>query len=119
MKGTIFLEKSNTINWLAENVTGDVEGTQLAMNVIQTLITEHAPVNILVDLSKAQRPTSEQRKIIIGTIQANKDRIKKIAFFGDSPLMKAVSFFIINTSGFSPIKFFSTRHQALTWLKTE
>ncbi|OGY88728.1 MAG: hypothetical protein A2677_00150 [Candidatus Komeilibacteria bacterium RIFCSPHIGHO2_01_FULL_52_14] len=116
MKGTVFVDSNKIINWAPENPTGDVEGTKLAMEVMEGLVNEQGPSSILVDLSKSKRPNALQRQIIINTIRANIHNLKKIAFFGETPLMKAVTYFVINTVGFANIQFFSSRSEALQWL---
>ncbi len=117
MKDRVFVDNDGILNWIPGNTTGDVEGTSLSVNVLTGLLEEHGPIAVLVDLTRAQRPNSLQRQIIINALQSNRHNIKKIALFGESPLMKAVSFFIINTSGYDAMKFFSTRNKATIWLR--
>lgn len=119
MKGKIFVEKNKIINWMPENPTGDTEGIRLAMDVLDNLVSENPPAHILVDLSKAHRPDANARALIIDTIRRNSKSIKKIALCGHSPLMKAVSYFVINTSGYNNMQFFSSRHEAAEWLLRE
>ena len=108
------------MNWIAEDPTDDVEGIKLSMDIMVGLLEEHqGPINLIVDLSKGQRPNKVQRQIIINTLQSNHHNIKKVAIFGASPLMKAVSYFVINTAGFERIKFFDSRQQAIQWLHSE
>jgi len=116
-KDKVFLDKNNIISWIPENQSGDTEGTKTAFDVLESLITDHNATSILVDLSKAEKPSSEQRKIMVQRIKDNYDMIKKVALFGDTPLMKVVAYFIINASELKNIRFFSSRSQALTWLK--
>jgi hypothetical protein len=117
MKDKVFVDSDSIVNWIPENVTGDVEGTSVAVNVLSELIEEHAPSSILVDLTKAQRPNTLQRQVIINALQSNKHNIHKVALFGESPLMKAVAYFIINASNYGTIRFFSSRNKATIWLK--
>lgn len=117
MKDKVFVDNEGILNWIPENVTGDVEGTSLSINVLTDLLEEHAPAMILVDLSKAERPNALQRQIIINAVQSNKHNIKRVALFGETPLMKAVAFFIINASGYDCMRFFSSRNKATMWLK--
>ena len=119
MKGKIFIDSSKIINWIPEDPTGDVEGTKLAMDVMESLIEEQGPSSILVDLSKAPRPNGLQRQIMINSIQSNFHNIRKIAIFGENALMKAVAYFVVNTSGYGNLKFFSNRSEATQWLLTE
>jgi hypothetical protein len=117
MKDRVFIDSDNILNWIAENPTGDVEGTTLSVDVLSNLLDEHGPISILVDLTKADRPNTLQRQIILNGIQSNRHTIKKIAIFGESPLMKAVAYFIINASGYEQMKFFTSRNKATSWLK--
>ncbi len=117
MKDRVFVDSDNILNWIPGNQTGDVEGTSMSVNVLSELLEERSPSCVLVDLSRAQRPNTLQRQIIINGLQSNRHNIQKIALFGESPLMKAVSYFIINTSGYENMKFFSSRNKAVTWLK--
>ncbi len=112
----VFIDSHNFINWIVENPTGDIEGTRLAIEVMIQLLEESDPMSILVDLSKGHRPNAEQRNIVIQAIKDNFDKIKKIAIFGESPLMKAVAYFILNATGYNHIRFFSIRHLAEAWL---
>ncbi|MBI4091097.1 MAG: STAS/SEC14 domain-containing protein [Candidatus Komeilibacteria bacterium] len=117
MKGKVFVDSAQIVNWIPEDPTGDIEGTKLAMEVMEGIVEEQGPSLILVDLTKGQRPNALQRQIIINTIRSNMHSIKKIAIFGESALMKAVAFFVINTSGYSNMRFFSSRSQAIQWLQ--
>lgn len=117
MKDKVFVDSDSILNWIPENNTGDVEGTSVSVNLLSELLEEHAPASVLVDLSKAQRPNTLQRQIIINALQSNKHNLRRVALFGESPLMKAVAYFIINTSGYDNIKFFSSRNKATLWLK--
>jgi hypothetical protein len=117
MKDRVFIDSDTILNWIPGNPTGDIEGTSLSVNVLSDLLEEHSPTCVLVDLTRAQRPNTLQRQIIINGLQSNRHNIKKIALFGESPLMKAVSYFIINTSGYENMKFFSSRNKAVLWLK--
>ena len=116
MKGKVFADSAGIINWIPEDPTGDVEGTKLAVNVIEGLLDEQGPSTILVDLSKAPRPNALQRQIVINGLQSNFHNITKIAFFGHNALMKAVAYFVINNAGFQNIRFFANRNQATQWL---
>jgi len=119
MKGKIFVDSSKIINWIPEDPTGDIEGTKLAMDVMEGLLEEQGLSSILVDLTKSRRPNPLQRQIIINALQSNSHNIKKIALFGQTALMKAVAHFVINASGYERMKFFASRSQALQWLTHE
>ena len=119
MKGKIFADTNNIIHWMPENPTGDLEGVTLAMDILEQLVNDHKPAMILVDLSKGQRPDAASRQMIISTIKRNAPSIKKNALCGHSPLMKAVAFFVINTSGYKNMRFFPSRHEASAWLMEE
>ncbi len=117
MTDKIFMSNGTIVNWIPESMTGDEESIQKSMEVMNDLIEEHGPVTVLVDLSKAHRPNSKQREIIISALQADSHKILKIALFGETPLMKAVAYYVINTSGFSNMRFFANRSKAEQWLK--
>jgi hypothetical protein len=117
MHDKIFIDDINILNWVPDTEAGDVESVRGSMSLLSELIDEHTPTLLLVDLTRSHRPNAEQRKIIVQTLKANAHRILKMAFFGDTPLMKAVSYFIINASGFTNVKFFSSRTKAISWLK--
>lgn len=119
MKGKVFIDRHNIINWVPEDPTGDVEGTKLACDVMQNLLEEHGPMNILVDLTKAPLPDLQQRTVVIDAIKKNFQWIKRIAIFGESPIMKVVASFIIMTAGYGNVRFFSSRNQARAWLEEE
>jgi hypothetical protein len=118
-KDKVFLDRNNIINWIPENPTGDIEGTILSFDVMRELLNECGPTSVLVDLSKAIRPDASQRKIMIERIKDDLGNIKKGAIFGNTPLMKAVAYFVINATGIKNIKFFDSRNQAMTWLRQE
>ena len=117
MKGKVFVDSAQIVNWIPEDPTGDIEGTKLAMDVLESIIEEAGPSLILVDLTKGLRPNALQRQIIINAIRRNFNNIQKVAIFGESALMKAVAFFVINASGYSNMKFFPSRSQAIQWLQ--
>lgn len=119
MNSKVFVDSNKIINWIPEDPTGDIEGTKLAMEVMESLTEEEGPSNILVDLSKAHRPNALQRQIIINTIQSNAHNIKNVAFFGENALMRAVAYFVINTAGYNNIRFFANRNEAIQWLTKE
>ena len=112
----VFKDHQSIINWIPENETGDIEGTKQSIEVIVSLLDENDTNGILVDLSKAERPDSHQRQIIVNAVKSNISKIKRIAIFGETPLLKTIAYFIINATGYSNMKFFDTRNHALAWL---
>lgn len=117
MSEKIFLDNHGIINWIPENSSGDLVGTKLSVDVMASLVEEKSPAVLLVDLSKAKRPTREQRDIIINGLQVNAHHIKKIALFGQTPLMKVISYYIIHATNFDTMRFFDSRTEAIAWLR--
>lgn len=117
MKSKIFVDHNSIINWIPEDETGAMEKTTLGVEVLEQLVMEHQPAKILVDLTKAQRPNHDQRQIIIRALRDNLDHICCIAFFGQSAVLKAITYFIINATNFGHIKFFDNRTEAVQWLQ--
>ena len=113
----VFIDRYRILNWIPENPSGNVEGTQRSVDLMVNLLDEHGEMNILVDLSKADRPTAEQRKVIVNALRSYLKKIKKVAIFGQTPLMKAVSYFIIHAAGYSNTRFFDSRNKAEAWLR--
>lgn len=117
MSEKVFLDNHRILNWTPENPTGDIAGTRLSLDVMQSLLDEHGPLSILVDLSKAPLPSPEQRAMEINSLQINAHRIKKIALFGHTPLLKVVAYYIIHATNFDAMKFFNSRTEAVAWLR--
>ena len=116
MNDKVFVDSKGILNWIPETPYGQTEGTKGAIDMIKQLLDEHGPMRILIDLSKSERPDKHQRQIIINALRNNFHNVSKIALFGVAPVMKAVAFFIINSAGYSNLKFFSSRSQAESWL---
>lgn len=115
-KDKVFVDSKNILNWIPENPYGDASGTKATIDLMKQLLDEHGPMPILVDLSKADKPDKDQRQIIISSIQNNFHNISRIALFGETPILKVISFFIINTANYKNMKFFSSRSIAEKWL---
>lgn len=75
-------------------------------------------LNLLIGLSKANKVSSEARKIIIEQIYKDPD-LGKIATFGQDQVARLVNRFMIKASslGSDRIKVFETKEQAIEWFK--
>ncbi len=73
-------------------------------------------VNFLVDLNKVGQPSSEARKIFKDLQEHNK--VSKTALFGIHTIEKILASFVMSVSKKGNQRFFSTKEEALTWLKS-
>jgi 16S rRNA U1498 N3-methylase RsmE len=75
-------------------------------------------LNFLIDLDKANKPTSKARKIIIEKIYKDPE-LNKITVIATSVLVRTVNNFLIKAAelGSDRIQMFPAEKEALKWLK--
>ena len=71
--------------------------------------------NLLVDLNKAGKHSSEARKIVKEFTEHEK--AGKVAVFGLHPVARVLASFIMGISQKKDMRFFKTKEEALAWLK--
>ena len=72
-------------------------------------------MNVLVDLNKAGKPTSEARKI--GKERLEEEGVGKVALFGLHPVARVLASFVMGVSKKEDMKFFKTKEEAIAWFK--
>ena len=72
-------------------------------------------LNVLIDLNKTGRPTSQARKT--GMEGLEKEGYGKVAMFGMHPVARVLASFIMGVTKKEDIRFFKTKEEALAWLK--
>ena len=72
-------------------------------------------VNLLIDLNKAGKHSSQARKIVKEFAEHGK--VGKAAVFGLHPVAKVLASFIMGASQKGDMRFFTTKEEALAWLK--
>ncbi len=72
-------------------------------------------INLMVDLNKAEKHSSEARKIV-KEITEN-EKTGKAAIFGMHPVARVLASFIMGISKKKDMRFFKTKEGALAWLK--
>ncbi len=73
-------------------------------------------VNFSADLNKVGQPSSEARKIFRDL--QDHDKVSKTALFGIHLVAKIIASFVMSISKKGNQRFFSTKEDALTWLKS-
>jgi len=75
-------------------------------------------LRFLIDLTKANKPSSKARNIIVEKIYKDPD-LEKIAAIASSILVRTINSFLITASGLGSdkVKMFKTEHEALKWLR--
>jgi len=72
-------------------------------------------INYLIDLNRAGKNSPQARRI---WKERNENRITgKVALFGIHPVAKVLASFVMNVSLQDNMRFFSTREEALKWLR--
>ena len=70
---------------------------------------------MLVDINKAEKVSSEGRKLIQKTLQ--QEKIGKIAQFGLSPVARIITSFVMGVTKKKDIRFFKSKQEALAWFR--
>lgn len=98
-------------------VGGQDEKTALTMKkAVESLMSQvEGKLNILVDNSKAGKATSEARKIF--QEQMDQKNFGKVAIFGTHPVARVLASFVIGLSRKKDVRFFSSKEDAIAWLK--
>lgn len=73
------------------------------------------PVNALIDLTRSGKISPEARKLFNGF--GEHEKMGKIAIFGMNPVARVIGSFFIGTSKKKDMRFFSSKEDALAWLK--
>jgi len=105
-------------NILYETIVGEIdEKTALASKeaTIKMRSKVEGRLNILIDLTRAGKPTPEARKI--GQEELEHETVGKVALFGMHPVARVIASFVMGVSSKKDMRFFKTREKALAWLK--
>jgi UDP-N-acetylmuramyl pentapeptide synthase len=86
-----------------------------AAQIINLVNSQPGKVAILNDLTEAGKASSRARKIFVNLIKNKK--VTKHAFWGKKTVPRVVVSFIINFAGVKNARYFSTKNEALKWLK--
>jgi len=72
-------------------------------------------LNILMDMDKAGKPSPKARKSYMEL--SEDERIGKVALYGIHPVAKVLASFVIGVTKKKEVRFFSSKEEALAWLK--
>jgi hypothetical protein len=113
----VSLFQPQVILWTPSNPQGDTAGTRKDVKeIIELLETEKTgSMSLMVDVSRAEIPNLEQKKII--ATAGKKFKFKKIAVYGFTWRMKLAVAFISKLAGGLDIKLFNNQAEALLWLE--
>ncbi len=89
---------------------------QISRATLELIDTYEEKVNFLVDLNKVGQPTSDARKIFRDMHEHEK--VNKTAIFGVHPVAKIIASFVILISRKGNQRFFTSREEAIAWLKS-
>ena len=107
-------------NIIYETVVGEVdEKIAIAMeeaSIKFRKMTEEK-LDVLVDLNKAGKPTLKARQI--ARRRLDNERVGRVAIFGMNPVAKVVASFIMGVTKKKNMRFFKTKEEARTWIKSE
>ncbi len=107
-------------NILYVTTVGEIDGkTALAMREVDSKLKDmvNKKVHVLVDVNKARKPSVKAKEVLSEMIKDN--RTKKIAVYGMSPVVKVIVAFVVGLFRGGEICFYSTREEALEWLKED
>jgi hypothetical protein len=82
---------------------------------LKLLSMSEGKVNIFADNSKSKRPSVEARKIF--RVLTEHEKSGKIAVFGQNPVARVISTFIVGLSKNKDVHIFKSKDEALLWLK--
>jgi len=105
-------------NILYETIVGEIdEKTALASKnaTIKMRSKVEGKLNVLIDLTRAGKPTPEARKI--GQEELERERVGKVALFGMHPVARVIASFVMGISKKKDMRFFKTKKEALAWVK--
>ena len=105
-------------NILYETIVGDVdEKIAIAFKEASLEIRSNVKgkMKVLVDLTRAGKPTAEARKI--GKERLENERIGKVALFGLHPVARVIASFVMGVTKKKDMQFFKTKEEALAWIK--
>ncbi len=107
---------NHLISWRPNNPQGDAAGTRQDVDkVLQEAKKLKGEVSLLIDVSEAEVPNLEQKKIVA---RAGKQfHFFKVAVVGHSWRMKLAIDFIARLIGKVNVKLFETQEEANLWLK--
>jgi hypothetical protein len=105
-------------NIIHSNIVGDIdEKTAIAYDeaTLKLMNMVDGKVNVLVDNSRAGRPSSKARKIMGEFILHEK--YGKLAIYGLHPVSRVLASFFMGASRKKDMRFFKTKEEALVWLR--
>ena len=111
----IYLEDDNIIYIIAVRELNKHHAVEISQTIIKLGDMAEGKVNLLGDLKKAGKPSSEARKVLKDLNKS--DKIGKIALLGIQPVARMLAFMVIGSSKNKAIHFFRTKDEALKWLK--
>jgi hypothetical protein len=113
----VVLFQPRIILWSPADPQGDTAASKRDVKKILELAqgSKLQPMSLLVDVSRAEIPNLEQKKIIGNA--AKKYTFDKIAVYGFSWRMKLAVAFISKLAGGLNIKLFNDQAEALIWLE--
>ncbi len=113
----VTLFQSHIILWSPADPQGDTVASKRDVKKILELAqgSKTQPMSLLVDVSRAEIPNLEQKKIIGNA--GKKYSFDKIAVYGFSWRMKLAVAFISKLAGGLNIKLFNSQSEALIWLE--
>jgi len=114
-KNRIYLGEDNI---LYHTVVGDVDEKMAAAFKEADLTIRSkvkGKVNILIDLTRAEKLAPEARKI--GKERLEDEGIGKVAFLGLHPVAIVIASFVMEVAEKRDIRFFRKMEEALEWLK--
>lgn len=107
-------------NILYETIVGEVDNEiATAMKEASIKLRDMAvgKVDVLVDINKAEKPTSKARETARKRLED--EGIGKVAIFGMHPVARVVASFIMGVTKKEDMRFFKTKEEALAWLKKD
>jgi len=111
----VYLDENNIINGI---FIGDVDAkiaNEICEAHLKLMNLVEGKVNILDDINRVGKPSSQARKILQGFIFHEK--IGKVALFGLHPVARVLASFFIGVIKKGDIRFLKTKEEALAWLK--
>lgn len=97
------------------NETDALEIFEKSKEIIAMAEKEGKYIRVLVNLNNAKPPSSKARKIL-ARVDAQ-ERVKRVAFWGLSPVSRVIANFLIAIGKREKMRFFSTEEEALSWVE--
>jgi hypothetical protein len=112
---TLYLGEDNIFYVTSVGEANEKKAIAIKDVFLRLLNVAEGELNLLIDINKAAKHSSEARKVWQELSEHKKFR--KIALFGLHPVARVLAYFVMGVSKKKDLRFFKTKEGALAWLK--